>query len=35
MYPITNEAKDTEINTIKNILRNNEYDIKVISKLPP
>jgi hypothetical protein len=34
-YPITKEAKDTEINTIKNILRNNEYDIKAINKLPP
>jgi hypothetical protein len=34
-YPITGKAKDTEKNTIRNILRNNEYDIKLISKLPP
>jgi hypothetical protein len=34
-YPITKEGKDTEINTIKNILRNNEYDIEAINKLPP
>jgi hypothetical protein len=34
-YPITNEAKDIEKNTIKNILRNKEYDIKAISKSPP
>jgi hypothetical protein len=31
---MTNEAKDTEINTIKNILPN-KYDIKVINKSPP
>jgi hypothetical protein len=27
-YPITEEAKDTEVNTIKNILQNNGYDRK-------
>jgi hypothetical protein len=35
MYPITNETKDTETNTIRNILRNNEYYTRAISKLPP
>jgi hypothetical protein len=34
-YPITKEGKDAEINSIKNILRNNEYDIEAINKLPP
>jgi hypothetical protein len=32
-YPITEKAKEVEKNTMKNILRNNEYDIKLISKL--
>jgi hypothetical protein len=35
VFALRNEAKDTEINTIKNILRNNEYNIKAISKSPP
>jgi hypothetical protein len=34
IYPITEEAKDTEINTIKNILYNNEYDTIIIKNLP-
>jgi hypothetical protein len=33
-YPITEKAKDTE-NAVRNILHNNEYDIKIGSKLPP
>jgi hypothetical protein len=33
-YPVTNE-KVKEINTIRNILRNNEYDMKIINKFPP
>jgi hypothetical protein len=33
-YPTTDEAKDIEMNTIRNMLRNDVYDIKVISKLP-
>jgi hypothetical protein len=33
-YPITEKAKDMEQNTIRNILRNNEYD-ELIRKLPP
>ena len=34
-YPITRKAKDTEMNTIQNILYNNEYDIKLTSNIPP
>jgi hypothetical protein len=34
-YPITEKAKDAETNTIKNILCNNNYDINLLSKLPP
>jgi hypothetical protein len=32
-YPITDEAKDIERNTIKCILHNNEYDTKLMDKL--
>jgi hypothetical protein len=31
-YPITRIAKETEKNTIKNILHNNEYDTSLIEK---
>jgi hypothetical protein len=33
-YPITTRAKETEINTIKNILRSNEYNTDLIEKPP-
>jgi hypothetical protein len=32
---IPEKAKDAEINTIQNILCNNDYDINLLSKLPP
>jgi hypothetical protein len=34
-YPITKKAKDTETDTIKNILYNNDYDINLLNKQPP
>jgi hypothetical protein len=30
MYPITKRAKETGLNTIKNILHNNEYNTNLI-----
>jgi hypothetical protein len=35
MYPITKRTKDTEMNTIKNILHNNEYNTNLIRKPSP
>jgi hypothetical protein len=32
-YPITDEAKNTEMNTIKHMLHSNEYDQNIIEKL--
>jgi hypothetical protein len=34
-YPITRESKQTEENTIKNILQTNGYSINLITKLIP
>jgi hypothetical protein len=34
-YPTTKKAKDAEMNTIKNILYNNDYNINLLNKLPP
>jgi hypothetical protein len=33
-YPITERAKEAEMNTIQNVLCNNDDDINLISKLP-
>jgi hypothetical protein len=33
-YPITEKAKVAEMNTIQNVLRNNDYDINLISNPP-
>jgi hypothetical protein len=32
MYPVTTEAKQTEIHIIKNILQRNEYNANLIEK---
>jgi hypothetical protein len=32
-YPITEKAKDAEMNNFKNILYNNDYDINLLNKL--
>jgi hypothetical protein len=33
-YPVTDEAKNTETNTIKHILYNYEYDTNIIENYP-
>jgi hypothetical protein len=35
MYPTTKKAEETEMNTIKNIPRNNEYNTNLIKKPHP
>jgi hypothetical protein len=31
-YPISKEAKEAELNVIKNILQNNEYNVNITEK---